>query len=60
MRRSASTAPECRTSLNALLLIGSIPWLANGLLPGLMLLDSRNLQCMPYVIGPNPAETQRV
>jgi hypothetical protein len=28
MRRSASTAPECKTSLNALLLIGSIRWFA--------------------------------
>jgi hypothetical protein len=27
MRRSASTAPECGTNLNALLLIGSIRWL---------------------------------
>ena len=27
MRRSAATAPECGTSLNALLLIGSIRWL---------------------------------
>ena len=26
MRRSAARAPECRTNLNALLLIGSILW----------------------------------
>ena len=30
MRRSASTAAECKTSLNALLLIGSIRWLFAG------------------------------
>jgi len=28
MRRSASTAPECGINLNALLVIGSILWLA--------------------------------
>jgi len=34
--------------------------IGHGIPPELMLLDSRNLQRMPYVICPNPAQTARV
>jgi hypothetical protein len=39
MRRSASTAPECGGSLNALLLIGSIRWL-----------DNRSIECCAPIV----------